>query len=131
MAVRYYVIEVMEDELDGGYVVECVNLPGCMSQGETVEEAFDNIGEAIGGVIAARFERNLTLTGCQRLIGGKADAMQSVADGMVEVLLTLSPAKYAEMGQGIERLRDRLGMPRSASNTELILRAVQVAGEES
>ena len=52
-------IEVMEDELDGGFIVECLNLPGCMSQGETVEEAFDNIGEAIGGVLAARFERNL------------------------------------------------------------------------
>jgi predicted RNase H-like HicB family nuclease len=52
-------IEVMEDELDGGYIVQCLNLPGCMSQGETVEEAFDNIGEAIGGVMAARFERNL------------------------------------------------------------------------
>lgn len=52
-------IEVMEDEVDGGYVVQCLNLPGCMSQGETVEEAFDNIGEAIGGVMAARFERNL------------------------------------------------------------------------
>lgn len=52
-------IEVVEDELDGGYIVECVNLPGCMSQGETIQEAFDNIGEAIGGVMAARFERNL------------------------------------------------------------------------
>ncbi len=52
-------IEVMEDKLDGGYVVQCLNLPGCMSQGETVDEAFDNIGEAIGGVLAARFERNL------------------------------------------------------------------------
>lgn len=54
-----FVIEVEEDELDGGYVVQCLNLPGCMSQGDTVEEAFDNIGEAIGGVMAARFERNL------------------------------------------------------------------------
>jgi predicted RNase H-like HicB family nuclease len=52
-------IEVIEDEFDGGFVVQCLNLPGCMSQGETVEEAFDNIGEAIGGVLAARFERNL------------------------------------------------------------------------
>lgn len=54
-----FVIEVTEDELDGGYIVQCLNLPGCMSQGETVKEAFDNIGEAIGGVMAARFERNL------------------------------------------------------------------------
>lgn len=62
-------IEVMEDELDGGFVVQCLNLPGCMSQGETVEEAFDNIGEAIGGVLAARFERNLKEQEAQIKVG--------------------------------------------------------------
>lgn len=52
-------VSVVEDELDGGYIVECLNLPGCMSQGDTVEEAVEKIGEAIAGVLAARFERNL------------------------------------------------------------------------
>jgi len=32
---------------DGGYVVRCPSLPGCYSQGETVEEALANIREAI------------------------------------------------------------------------------------
>jgi predicted RNase H-like HicB family nuclease len=31
----------------GGYVVEVPSLPGCVSQGETVEEALANIKEAI------------------------------------------------------------------------------------
>ncbi len=31
----------------GGYVVSCPSLPGCYSQGETVEEALKNIKEAI------------------------------------------------------------------------------------
>ncbi len=31
----------------GGYVVEVPSLPGCYSQGETVEEALVNIREAI------------------------------------------------------------------------------------
>lgn len=31
----------------GGYVVICPVLPGCYSQGETIEEAEDNIREAI------------------------------------------------------------------------------------
>lgn len=52
-------LTVTADEIDGGYVVECLNLPGCMSQGETVEEAVENIGEALFGVLAARFERDL------------------------------------------------------------------------
>lgn len=35
------------DEEAGGYVVTCPSLPGCYSQGETVEEALANIREAI------------------------------------------------------------------------------------
>ncbi len=31
----------------GGYVVSCPSLPGCYSQGDTVEEAMANIKEAI------------------------------------------------------------------------------------
>ena len=36
---------------DGYWVVECPSLPGCVSQGETREEAVQNIKEAIGGYI--------------------------------------------------------------------------------
>ena len=32
---------------DGYWVVECPSLPGCFSQGKTVEEALANIKEAI------------------------------------------------------------------------------------
>ena len=32
---------------DGFWVVECPSLPGCISQGETKEEAINNIKEAI------------------------------------------------------------------------------------
>ena len=32
---------------DGGSVVECPSLPGCISQGDTREEAIANIKEAI------------------------------------------------------------------------------------
>jgi predicted RNase H-like HicB family nuclease len=31
----------------GGYIVEVPSLPGCYSQGETVDEALENIREAI------------------------------------------------------------------------------------
>ena len=33
-------------EEEGGFTVEIVDLPGCLSQGETVEEAFKRIAEA-------------------------------------------------------------------------------------
>jgi predicted RNase H-like HicB family nuclease len=32
---------------DGYWVAECPSLPGCISQGETKEEAIENIKEAI------------------------------------------------------------------------------------
>ncbi len=38
---------LLESDEAGGYVVSCPSLPGCYSQGETVEEAMSNIEEAI------------------------------------------------------------------------------------
>ncbi|MBN1659393.1 MAG: type II toxin-antitoxin system HicB family antitoxin [Anaerolineae bacterium] len=35
------------DEEAGGYVVTCPALPGCYTQGDTVDEALENIKEAI------------------------------------------------------------------------------------
>ncbi len=42
-----YPIVVERDAETGGYVVFCPTLNGCVSQGETEEEALDNIKEAI------------------------------------------------------------------------------------
>jgi len=44
---------------DGYWVVECPSLPGCVSQGNTKEEAIKNIKEAIGCYIRALEEDNL------------------------------------------------------------------------
>jgi predicted RNase H-like HicB family nuclease len=38
---------VFQEEKDGGYSVWVPDLPGCASQGETIEEALENIKEAI------------------------------------------------------------------------------------
>jgi predicted RNase H-like HicB family nuclease len=38
---------ILEQEPDGGYVVSVPALPGCISQGDTREEALFNIREAI------------------------------------------------------------------------------------
>jgi antitoxin HicB len=37
----------LEPDEDGGYVVVCPSLPGCYSQGESVDDALTNIREAI------------------------------------------------------------------------------------
>jgi predicted RNase H-like HicB family nuclease len=38
---------ILEPDEDGGYHVYCPSLPGCHSQGDTVEEALANIKETI------------------------------------------------------------------------------------
>ena len=38
---------VFQEEKNGGYSVWVPDLPGCASQGETIEEALENIKEAI------------------------------------------------------------------------------------
>ncbi len=44
---------------DNFWVAECPSLPGCVSQGQTKEEAISNIREAIQGYIAALEEDGL------------------------------------------------------------------------
>ena len=44
---------------DGYWVAECPSLPGCLSQGETRQQAIDNIKEAISGYIKALEEDGL------------------------------------------------------------------------
>ncbi len=42
---------LIPDLEDGGYTVEVPSLPGCISEGDTVEEALENIRDAIFGYI--------------------------------------------------------------------------------
>jgi len=49
---------VLEEDLeDGGYIVHCPALKGCWSQGDTVEEALQNIKEAIAGYLKTLNDR--------------------------------------------------------------------------
>lgn len=53
---KAYAVLMHPDLEDGGYWVECPSLPGCSSQGETVEEALEMIKDAIEGYIEATAE---------------------------------------------------------------------------
>ena len=46
---RYRV--VIEQDEDGIYVTECPSLPGCVSQGNSREEALINIKDAMAGYL--------------------------------------------------------------------------------
>lgn len=41
----------LEEAEEGGYVVTCPALPGCISEGDTREEAMANIKDAIEGYL--------------------------------------------------------------------------------
>ena len=49
----------LERDEDDYIVAECPSLPGCVSQGRTVDEALANIEEAIRGILTVRQERGL------------------------------------------------------------------------
>jgi antitoxin HicB len=44
---------ILHPEEDGGYWVEVPSLPGCISEGDTKDEALENIKDAIEGYIAS------------------------------------------------------------------------------
>jgi antitoxin HicB len=50
-------IIIQQDE-DGIFVSECPNLPGCISQGKTREEAIENIQDAIKGYVESLKKHN-------------------------------------------------------------------------
>jgi predicted RNase H-like HicB family nuclease len=52
-----FTIVLEEDLEDGGYIVHCPALKGCRSQGDTIEEALQNIKEAIAGYLKTLNER--------------------------------------------------------------------------
>lgn len=52
-------IELQADELDGGWIASVVELPGCMSQGDSQDEAMRNVLDAFSEVIAAKMARSL------------------------------------------------------------------------
>ncbi len=56
-----FVVTIERDE-DGIFVAECPSIPGCVSQGETRDEAIANVQDAIRGCLEVRAERGMPLT---------------------------------------------------------------------
>lgn len=55
----HFKVVLEEDEEVGGYVVSCPGLQGCFSQGDTMEEALENIKEAIQACLESLAEDEL------------------------------------------------------------------------
>lgn len=59
-AMRFTV--ALETQPGGGYTVQCIELPGAISQGETKKEALANIQDAIHLILETRREEALRRT---------------------------------------------------------------------
>jgi predicted RNase H-like HicB family nuclease len=53
---------MLDRDEDGVWVVECLSIPGCVSQGQTKQEALENIKDAIAACLQVRAERGIPLT---------------------------------------------------------------------
>ncbi|MBA2593347.1 MAG: type II toxin-antitoxin system HicB family antitoxin [Pseudomonadota bacterium] len=64
-------VTIDRDE-DGLWIVECPAIPGCVSQGQTKDEAVQNIQDAIYQCLQVRAERGMPLTIETRQVDGAA-----------------------------------------------------------
>ncbi len=59
-AMKFFV--TLDRDEDGAWIAECPAIPGCVSEGDTREEAVANVREAIALCLEVRAERGLPLT---------------------------------------------------------------------
>lgn len=53
---------ILEQDEDQMWIVECPTIPGCISQGQTKEEALENIKDAIIACLEVRTKLGYPLT---------------------------------------------------------------------
>lgn len=56
---RFTVTVTLDRDEDGIWIAECPSIPGCVSQGDTRDEAVANIQEAIALCLEVRVEKGL------------------------------------------------------------------------
>lgn len=56
-----YEVQLWQDE-DGTWVVECPAVPGCVSQGKSIDDALSNIVDAIQACLVVRRELGMPET---------------------------------------------------------------------
>ena len=73
MLIRYKLV-MEQDVIEGGYTVTVPGLPGCITEGDTFEEAMANAHEAIIGYLEALEKEGLPLPQeAPRLIFGEVE----------------------------------------------------------
>jgi len=55
-----FTVVFREDRDEGGFVAECLEMPGCVSEGDTRDQAEANIKDAIRGCLTVMFEDRMS-----------------------------------------------------------------------
>ncbi|CAJ65299.1 Conserved hypothetical protein [Frankia alni ACN14a] len=58
---QVYTIRIETAEIDGGYIAEVLELPGCVSQGDSLDETVDNIIDAMILVLEVQSGQHLSV----------------------------------------------------------------------
>ena len=61
MKTIYYPAKITYDKEDKSFLVEFPDLEGCLTEGETLDDALKNAKEALSGYLASIFERGFTI----------------------------------------------------------------------
>jgi len=72
---------------DKSYLVEFPDLPGCLTEGATLEEAKQNAKEALTGYLSSVFERNLKIPDPSALKGKNIYGIEPGPEVTVPILL--------------------------------------------
>lgn len=71
-----FTVLLTPDAEDGGYVAECPIIPGCISEGDTLDETLANIKDAIEGCLESLAANNQALPEDQPVIDATVDVIQ-------------------------------------------------------
>jgi antitoxin HicB len=72
---------------DNAYLVEFPDLPGCLTEGKTIQEARHNAREALTGYLASIFERNLKIPAPSDIKGKSAFYIEPEPEVSVPIIL--------------------------------------------
>ena len=81
-----YPVRVHKAE-EGGYWAEFPDLPGCVTEGDTLKETLDNAREALSGWIASRFERNFEVPTASSVRGKNVHLVEPFPEVGVPLIL--------------------------------------------
>ncbi len=98
-----FTVTLDRDE-DGVWVIECPAIPGCVSQGQTREEAIENIKDAIKLALEVRAERGMPLTIETRSSSSRLPCCRSGVDWSSRPAIAASGKTYT-----IEEARNLVG----------------------